>query len=82
MEYETSLNGVAFISGVSTDVKNEGSKSIMRLSNSLNSRALHRGLIAAMAASDRKIETKGKAEVKFPDKISEKTVVFNFGDKK
>jgi LEA14-like dessication related protein len=78
--YMMTMNDVEIGGGISTEIKNEGSKSTMHVVNTLNSKSVHHALLMGLVTGGKNIKLKGIADAKFPDQISKEPVVFKFGE--
>jgi LEA14-like dessication related protein len=78
--YNVKMNNVDIMDGISTDIKNEGPTSVMKVANVMNAKEMHHAMILGLFSGMKNIKIRGKVDAKFPDSISEEAVTFYFGD--
>lgn len=71
LNYDIKLNGVNFMKGVSSNIRNEGKKSIIRLTNTFSAKQLNKSLINAMTSNSSNFSFSGYATIMLPKEFSD-----------
>ncbi len=80
LSYDFAIAGRGIISGTSREVRNEGSRSVIRIVNTISSRSLGESAYALLKSREGSYRLKGVSSVKFPDEIKSSPLTLDFDE--
>jgi LEA14-like dessication related protein len=81
LTYDLYLSDVRLISGTTDSITNEGSRSVLRISNTFSSKALGSSVVNMLTSRTGTYQLKGHSSVKFPDEIKTSPLRLDFDEK-
>lgn len=81
LNYEFFINGEKIISGETRDVRNDPGRSIIRITNTLSSRALGTAVVRMFTSKEGQYQLSGFSMIKLPDEIKNEPLKLEFNEK-
>ncbi|MCP4137584.1 MAG: LEA type 2 family protein [bacterium] len=81
LQYDFVVNSSNLVAGKTTDIKNVGKKSVLRINNEFSSKALGKAILNAFTKKRGSFGLKGQALVKFPDAVKKEPLILKFNEK-
>lgn len=78
LNYKLKLNGVDFMNGVTSDIRNSGKKSIIRVNNTLSAKQLNKSMIKVITSKRSKYSLSGDAALLLPKEFSKDPMKLSF----
>ncbi len=81
LDYELFINGESLVLGKSSDVKRDGQRILVTITNSFSSKRLSKNIRALFSSKKGDFRVQGSASLKLPDDIRKEAIALSFDEK-